>query len=35
MRAGFARLPPQVRLLFPGLVTASLVGVTAQFLSEH
>lgn len=35
IRAGFARLPSQAQLLFPGLVTATLVGVTAQCLSEH
>ncbi|WP_054302165.1 YeiH family protein [Gemmobacter sp. LW-1] len=29
------RAPSQIRLLFPGLITATLVGVTAQFLSEH
>lgn len=36
MRASFARRSSQVWLLFPGLITATLVGrITAQFLSDH
>ena len=35
MLATVTRAPSQIRLLFPGLITATLVGVTAQFLSEH
>lgn len=35
MLASVAQSRSQIRKLFPGLITATMVGVTAQFLSEH
>lgn len=35
MLATLAETPARLRVLFPGVITATLVGVTAQFLSEH
>ncbi|WP_149141669.1 YeiH family protein [Gemmobacter caeruleus] len=35
MLATVAQAPSQIRLLFPGFITATLVAATAQFLSEH
>jgi uncharacterized integral membrane protein (TIGR00698 family) len=35
MLVSVARAPSQIRMLCPGLITATMVGVTAQFLSEQ
>lgn len=35
MLASVTHSPSRIRELFPGVITATMVGVTAQFLSEH